>query len=127
MSKPNTRNHEEEPMENLEQREKGKTPRTGHQVYESVWFIPFTSNSKLKQSLTEVENRLDFPQKIKYVEKLGTKVVDLLRVKDPLEGKCGRSNCFPCRNGDGGGKFTQQNVTYMIECLKCKQNGHKAQ
>ena len=78
----------------MEQRGKGKTPRAGHQVYESVWFIPFTSNSKLKQYLTEVENRLDFPQKIKYVEKLGTKVVDLLRVKDPWDGKCGRPNWF---------------------------------
>ena len=74
------------------------------------------------EDMVHEQARLDFPQKIKYVEKLGTKVVDLLRVKDPWEGKCGRSNCFPCRNGDGGGKCTQQNVTYMVECLKCKQN-----
>ena len=74
-----------------------------------------------------MEERLGFPQRMRYVEKLGSKVSELLTTKNPWEGKCGRVTCFPCRSkGDEGGRCTQQNVTYRIECIKCKENGIKA-
>ena len=95
---------------------------------ESVWFVPYTGNSTLKNRITKVEERLGFPQKIRYVEKLGTKIVDLLSQKNPWEGKCGRISCFPCRNKEEeAGRCMQQNITYKIECRKCKEVGVKVQ
>ena len=72
-----TKKTEEKPKPKKGAAQKGKV------VIESVWFIPYTKNSALKERLTKVEERLNFPQRMKYVEKLGSKVVELLATKNP--------------------------------------------
>ena len=111
---------EEGRQENCQSRnrdEKRKVGRDDRQT-ESVYFIPYTPGGRLRKELTEMERRLDYSKKVKYVEKLGPAIKDMLG-GDPFKDNCGRMNCFPCRSGNIG-RCMGQNATYEITCQICQ-------
>ena len=72
-----------------------------------------------------MEDSLGLRNKIKYVERVGKCIGDMLIQKDPWAGACDRSNCFICTSG-GEGKCMRRGVVYMIECRLCEREGKKA-
>ena len=72
-------------------------PLGGKKKVKSVIFVPHTTNSGLARNLREKENELEkvTGDRIKIVEKSGTKLEDILTKTDPWKGTdCGRQNCI---------------------------------
>ena len=92
---------------------------------ESVMFVPHTREGELKRRLTRMEENLGLKNRIKYVERVGKCLGDMLIKKDPWAGDCGRETCFLCTTG-GGGKCMRRGVVYSIECNLCGEEGKKA-
>ena len=106
-------------------RSQKSTPGQKEKETESIFFIPYTPGSTLKQKLTEMEEKLDYPTKVRFVEKLGQTLAESL-MGGTGKGHCGRVNCFPCRSGHEG-QCTNQNVTYEITCQICLKAGKTSQ
>ena len=95
----------------------------------SVIFIPHTPNSELSKLLKEKEIELEkvTGDKLKIVEKSGTKIEDILTKTDPWKGSdCRRENCFLCNTKIITGKdlkkdCTKRNILYEIRCLSCEK------
>ena len=73
----------------------------GKNLVESVMFIPYTHGSKLKSELTKLEQNQPYDRKIKFVEKMGLTLNNILCKKDPVSDHCGRE-CFLCESKPGG-------------------------
>ena len=89
-------------------------------------FVPHTKGGTLKRMLTEMEEKLPFPRKWKYIDRSGKSLGDMLITKDPWAGDCGREKCFPCTSGETG-RCMKQGVLYTITCINCEEKGKKAQ
>ena len=62
------------------------------------------------------------------MEKVGTKLSDILCKKDPWEDQpCGRPECFPCGTEGQEGKFRRETVVYTISCKGCSLDGTSAE
>ena len=93
----------------------------------SVMFVPYTVGGELARRLKEVENHLGEQTgvKIKIVEKVGNKLVDMLHQSDPWQGTdCQREHCLPCRTKAKTEKdlrkdCTRRSVVYETWCLNC--------
>lgn len=93
--------------------------------YTSVMFVNPTPNSELLKMLEKTENRhkLDENKRVKFVEKSGVKIVNILQ-SDPFATNCTKEDCIACKSLGNGG-FTncrKSNVTYEMQCLWCKDN-----
>ena len=84
-------------------------------------FIPQAPSSGLKRSLAEMEAQQGFPTKVRFVEKLGSTIGDILENKDLLSGHCHRDDCFPSKSKPG--KCFRKNVLYEIVCEGCRGEG----
>ena len=95
----------------------------------SVMFVPYTAHSELAARLRESEERLEVMTgfKLKIVEKVGMKLVDLLHKADPWAGEdCGRKRCLICETKVKEGKQNSQdchrrNMVYMTYCRTCTE------
>ena len=63
-----------------------------------------------------------FKLSVKYIEKLGSTVADMLTRNDPVRGHCGR-DCNMCSTKTGD--CTKKNIVYQIECAECAISGKK--
>ena len=79
----------------------GKKHNKGRNLVESVMFILYTTGGKLKSELTKMEQNQPYDRKIKFVEKMGLTLNNILCKKDPVSGHCGRE-CFLCDKKLGG-------------------------
>ena len=94
----------------------------------SVVFIQQTKDSRLVRRLREVEERLGETTgyRVKFVEKVGEKLVDLLCQSNPWKGKnCMRGDCVLCETKEETGKGKRQccssrNVTYETWSGTCE-------
>ena len=110
-----------------EQVQLGKTEKKTVDV-KSVIFIQQTKDSRLVRRLREVEERLgeSTGYRIKFVEKVGEKLVDLLCQSNPWKGNdCRREDCVLCETKEETGKGKGQccstrNVTYETWCGTCE-------
>ena len=74
---------------------------------EAVMFVPCTRDSKLQKRLQELDD--DFikggkDKRIRFIERSGTTLEQLLSKSDPWGGDgCTRDNCFQCQHGGGTG------------------------
>ena len=92
-------------------------------------FVPYTPGGELARRLKEVENNLGRQTgvRIKIVEKVGTKLVDLLHQADPWQGTdCQREKCLPCRTKimtetDKRKDCTTRNIVYETWCRNCEK------
>ena len=83
-------------------RRKKSHPARRKIIYESVMFLPCTKGGILKRRLTEMEERLNQNTRLKYVEKMGNSLADILVCKDPWASMgCGRVKCLPCQTSPG--------------------------
>ena len=95
----------------------------------AVMFIPHTIDSGLAKALRKNEEFLQeiTGERVKIVEKAGTKLEDILTKTDPWKGlDCGRENCFLCATKALTGKGLSQdcskrNIVYEIKCLTCEE------
>ena len=94
----------------------------------SVIFIQQTKDSKLVKWLREAEEKLGETTKyrIKFVEKVGEKLVDILCQSNPWKGnQCNREQCLLCDTKEETGKGKRQscstrNITYETWCGTCE-------
>ena len=99
-----------------------KNPKTKHyeQAGGIVFFIDITPGGELAQRLQKVENKFckthNVPR-LRFVEKCGDKLENLLCKADPWSGTdCGRDDCYPCKmaeDGDGLGQCVEREVKGM--------------
>ena len=105
-----------------------RNPQKVIQPIESVLFIAYTPNSKLKKILTSIETQINGNRrttKIRIVERAGPTVQDIIGNRSPWKSeKCTRQNCTPCSTKPGSCR--KQNLVYKITCLKCQENNRKA-
>ena len=68
--------------------------------YSSVIFVEATPGDKLLKSLKHIEeeNKISDKDRIKFVSRSGTKLINLLQKKDPFNSQCDRNNCKPCED-----------------------------
>ena len=74
----------------------------------------------------ELEMNKVLGDRIKIVEKTGTKLKDVLTSNNPwAKEPCGRIDCLVCTRGDvkGRGGCKIRNVTYVTRCLACSGRG----
>ena len=87
---------------------------------------------KLAKMLEEEDERYrkgTKTKKIKFVERGGTTIIDILGRKNPWarEG-CDREDCLPCSEEKGkGGNCQQESITYRITCRECARRSVKAE
>ena len=81
-------------------------------------FVPATPGGLLRKMLIQMEENLEYPGRVKYVEQLGSTIEDILATKDPWGGPCGIERCLLCQNKPG--KCNRQGVVYRIDCPECK-------
>ena len=93
----------------------------------AVMFVPYTAHSELANRLRESEASMEkmTGQRLKIVEKVGVKLVDILHKSDPWAGQdCGREGCLLCDTKKKEGKSNSQdchrrNVIYQTWCRTC--------
>ena len=77
---------------------------------------------KAEDQYTKLQNT----PKIRFVEKGGNKLKNMLGNRNPWgRERCGRIECLPCESdpeGRGRKSCWQDNVTYQISCKTCEQN-----
>ena len=105
-----------------------KSPRSTGKPYTFVMFVPPTPNGELVKMLKKRERELngESEMNIKFIEKGGIKVKNLLVKKDPFPAqKCGVSNCPFCNKANPliivnkKQKCTVHNVGYRFKCTEC--------
>ena len=95
----------------------------------AVMFIPYTPGSELARKLRQNEENFSkiTQNKIKIIQRTGTKLVDLLTKDDPWKGAdCQRENCLLCLTKLTTEKCKTQdchrrNIVYETRCLTCEQ------
>jgi hypothetical protein len=93
--------------------------------YESVLLVPQTPGGELAAALRAFERKRGALRRIRIVERAGVSLKQKLFSSNPWarEG-CARKDCFPCRSGAGeGGVCRRENLTYVIDCITCKNMG----
>ena len=94
--------------------------------YATVLFIPCTPGGTLAKRMREIEERgrSDRGWRVKIVEVGGQTLKAQLCKSNPWSGNpCGHSQCFACREGEGG-DCRRKNVGYKITCSECKRAYH---
>ena len=88
------------------------------QPIESVLFIPYTPQSKLKQALTAIEGQINGKRRttrFRIVERAGPTIFDLIGNRSPWKREeCFRPNCIPRSHKPGSCR--KQNLVYNITC-----------
>ena len=93
--------------------------------YHVPLFVPCTPNSELAKKIQVLEESTGRNRcvRFKVVETGGASIKSLLQRSNPWPtGQCGRPDCFPCKQEDGG-DCQRSCVTYKIKCLKCEALG----
>ena len=93
---------------------------------ESVIFLPCTPRSELVKMVKEADKefrRGTAIKRIKFVEKRGSSLIDLLVSGNPWgDQKCGREMCFICENEKGNmTQCMKENALYKIICRECRK------
>ena len=105
-----------------------------NKAIKAVMFVPYTAHSELANKIRESEASMEkmTGQRLKIVEKVGVKLVDILHKADPWAGQeCGRKGCLLCETKAKEGKTNNQdchtrNVTYKTWCRTCDMRQDKA-
>ena len=99
-------------------------------MVQTVMFVDPTPGGKLVKSLRAVEEKFKVAdnKRIKFVERSGTKLSNLLEKKDPFEENCSSMKCGPCRYVEKSGvkrltNCRRTNVTYRYVCVNCQAGG----
>ena len=91
--------------------------------------VPFTRNSGLARRYRQSEGNMGAlcDYRLKFVERAGRKISDILTTSNPWRGKdCERDRCVPCdtkeRTGkDKGQDCSKRSLVYETWCLDCEQ------
>ena len=105
---------------------------------ETVVFVPSTKGSLLKKRLQKADNifaTLHKTSAVRFVEKGGRKVAQIVGTPDPWSGThCGRPGCAPCsdptqdnKRAAPRGACNQEGCLYSLECLLCEQRDPKVE
>ena len=113
--------HQYQPAAKRRRKDKKKGGEGGAKGIKSVMFVPYTAHSELATRLRESEEKLEGMTgfRLKIVEKVGVKLVDILHNTDPWAGEdCGRKMCLMYETKKKEGKTNSQdchirNCVYM--------------
>ena len=98
---------------------------------EAIIFVPATKNSGLCKALQSRDDEFTKVNKInrfRFVECIGTTIIDLLGCKDPWgQQACEIVECWPCKDEGSRGSCRYEGVTYSIICQECLKSGIKAE
>ena len=91
----------------------------------SVMFVETTPQGELIKLLKSIEEKYKIgeEQRIKFVEKCGTKVINKLRVADPFRSNCREDDCLACRGSKEFSNCRKMNIGYTLQCETCKSKG----
>ena len=78
---------------------------------QTVMFVELTPRGELVKKLRETEEKfkIDNNKRVKFVEKTGIKLINILQRKDPFKKNCEKKDCVPCQfvQETGGTKLTK--------------------
>ena len=86
-------------------------------------FVPTTPEGRLKQKLQQMDARLQFKSKCKYIEVAGDSILSILFSGDPWKTLCGREDCAICPTEPG--KCSSRSVVYRFDCKLCQETETK--
>ena len=100
--------------------------RVNKELTEVVVFVPMPPGSRLQRKLQVLDEsfcKLHKAKGLKFVEKVGRKVKDVLRRLNPWAGaKCPRGDCWSCREErQGMDTSPAKSVVYKITCNHCQE------
>ena len=79
---------------------------------------------KALQKQDDLFSKLHKLPRIKFVETGGSKMIQVLGIKNPWENTpCGRPECWPCLDDKTAGRCRYEGIVYTITCNKCKGDG----
>ena len=75
--------------------------KQSNENFKSVMFVDATPKSELLRLLKDAEkkHKIGEDRRIKFVEKIGVKTVDYLKIDDPFRSNCFKDDCLACRDG----------------------------
>ena len=83
-------------------------------------FVPATYHSSLQKQLQKADDQFSKVHKvnrIKFIERNGDKLIDLLGRKDPWgNSPCERDDCWTCLDEMSAGACRYEGITYTIIC-----------
>ena len=94
--------------------------------FKSVIFVESTPNSELVNMLkkTEEKHRIGEHIRVKFVEKCGTKKIDIFKVPDPFRKNCPPvKDCLSCKGQTKYSYCRKSNVGYKLSCKLCETRG----
>ena len=97
---------------------------------ESIIFIPSTPKSKLQKLLQKKElviSKLNNIKRIRFIERVGTKMIDMLGNKNPWAAMHCNRDCFSCSTPENEGNCRVEGCVYSIICLGCEEIGIKSE
>ena len=98
---------------------------------ESVMFVTATWRSSLVKALQKMDEafcKLHKLPRIRFVERGGSKLIQVLGKKDPWENRhCCREECWPCQDPKSKGKCRYEGIVYTNSCDTCTQAGVHSQ
>ena len=101
--------------EREKEKEEKKTKWYKRGGFDSVLFVPYTPEGRLKKLYQQEISKSGI--RIKVVEKAGSSIKKKLQTSNPFKARqCGREECFVCSSG-GKGNCESIGVTYEIRCL----------
>ena len=106
-----------------------RTYATTDQI-QGVLFIAHTEKSELAKRVREkLQNFEEISRiKMKVVERVGSKIVDLIHKSNPWENqRCDRKDCELCSGADEKqwGRCKKRSLVYEHECISCKKDERK--
>ena len=119
-----SKERENEKGEKQSGRTEWKRTPMNREEFTTVMFIPHTKEGKLKRKLQEMEDNLRFPDRVRYVEKTGASISNVLVKRDPWESECLRPGCLTCTHSPG--ICGKKGVVYKFSCITCKEGGKEA-
>ena len=99
--------------------------------YQTVVFVEHSKHSELIKRMRKKLQKIEEVGriKVKLVERVGEKIVDILHKSDPWKNlDCQRPECWSCQSAEnefGKGNCYRRNITYETYCLTCQENIEK--
>ena len=103
--------------------------RSKSDKYKTVMFVDATPNDELIKMLRNTEKRymIDENHRIKFVSKVGMKLIHMFQRKDPFQVNCTTDDCNPCavlkENPGELSNCKTNNVCYSAKCKTCEDKG----
>ena len=109
-------------IENTHTNTETLTKNNINDTIEAIIFVQATHKSKLQKILQLKDDeytKMHKLAKIKFIERSGSKLIDILGSKNPWQARHCNRDCWLCEDENSRGKCRFEGATYKIRCNQC--------